>query len=86
MGILLAVVLGIDIPLLFSEGTPAYDVTAGIGTAVTFIIGAVFAAIAGYLGMSVAVQANVRTATAAKDGLTPSFRVAFNGGSVMGWA
>ncbi len=84
MGVVLAVVLGIDIPLLVSDGTFSYDVTAGIGTAVTFIIGAVFAAVAGYLGMSVAVQANVRTATAAKEGLTRSFRVAFNGGSVMG--
>ena len=84
MGVILALALGIDIPLLVREGIFQYSVSAGIGTAVTFIVGALFAALAGYLGMSVAVQANVRTATAARAGLTPSFRVAFNGGSVMG--
>jgi len=84
MGVLLAVLLGFDLPLLFGEGVVSYDVTAGIGTAITFIVGALFAGVAGYMGMAVAVNANVRTATAARDGLTPSFRIAFNGGSVMG--
>jgi K(+)-stimulated pyrophosphate-energized sodium pump len=84
MGIILAVVLGIDIPRLIEGGTFQYNVTAGIGTAVTFILGAFFAAVAGYMGMSIAVHANVRTAAAAQRGLTPSFKVAFNGGSVMG--
>ena len=84
MGVVLALVLGIDLPLLFQEGRFSYDVTAGIGTAVTFIVGAVFAAIAGYMGMSIAVHANVRTAAAAQRGLVPSFKVAFNGGTVMG--
>ncbi|MFW5689960.1 MAG: sodium-translocating pyrophosphatase [Spirochaetota bacterium] len=84
MGALLALLLGFDLPLLFQEGELAYDVTAGIGTAVTFVIGAIFAAIAGYMGMSIAVQANVRTAAAAERGLVPAFKVAFNGGSVMG--
>jgi K(+)-stimulated pyrophosphate-energized sodium pump len=84
MGVLLAIFLGIDFPQLINTGTFAYNVTAGVGTAVTFVLGALFAAIAGYLGMSVAVQANVRTAAAAQRGLTASFKVAFNGGSVMG--
>ncbi|MFP4431936.1 MAG: sodium-translocating pyrophosphatase, partial [Spirochaetaceae bacterium] len=61
-----------------------YDATTGLGTAFTFILGSFFAAVAGYMGMSIAVQANVRTATAAKKGLSESFRVALNGGTVMG--
>jgi K(+)-stimulated pyrophosphate-energized sodium pump len=84
MAVLLALLLGFDLPLLFREGTISYNATAGLGTALTFVLGSLFAALAGYMGMSIAVQANVRTATAAKQGLAHSFRVALNGGSVMG--
>lgn len=84
MGVILAVVLGIDIPGLIEGGAFRYDVVAGLGTAATFVIGALFAAVAGYMGMSIAVHANVRTATAARKDLSSSFRIAFNGGSVMG--
>ena len=52
--------------------------------AVSFVIGAVFSATAGYIGMKVATKANVRTAQAAKTSLARALKVSFTGGSVMG--
>jgi len=52
--------------------------------AISFIIGAVFSATAGYIGMKVATKANVRTAQAAKTSLARALKVSFTGGSVMG--
>lgn len=54
-------------------------------TAVSFLIGAVFSALAGFFGMKVATKANVRTASAAKEGgMNKALSVAFSGGAVMG--
>ncbi len=52
--------------------------------AISFVIGAVFSATAGYIGMKVATKANVRTAQAAKTSLAKALNVSFTGGSVMG--
>ena len=52
--------------------------------AISFVIGAVFSATAGYIGMKVATKANVRTAQAAKTSLARALKVSFTGGSVMG--
>ncbi|MEN9319433.1 MAG: hypothetical protein RLZZ309_420 [Bacteroidota bacterium] len=52
--------------------------------ALAFVIGAVFSATAGYIGMKVATKANVRTAEAAKTSLSKALNVSFTGGSVMG--
>jgi K(+)-stimulated pyrophosphate-energized sodium pump len=52
--------------------------------ALSFIIGAICSALAGYLGMKVATKANVRTTNAARTSLGKALEVAFGGGSVMG--
>ena len=52
--------------------------------AVSFIIGAVFSALAGYFGMNIATKANVRTTQAARTSLAKALRVSFTGGTVMG--
>ncbi len=51
---------------------------------VAFIIGALFSALAGNMGMRVATKANVRTTQAARTSLAKALKVSFNGGSVMG--
>jgi K(+)-stimulated pyrophosphate-energized sodium pump len=52
--------------------------------AVSFLIGAVFSALAGYFGMRIATKANVRTTQAAKTSLAQALKVSFTGGTVMG--
>ena len=49
-----------------------------------FIVGAVFSAMAGFIGMRIATKANVRTTQAARSSLAKALQVSFTGGSVMG--
>ena len=71
-----------------------YDVTgrvsdAGQGvpsTAIAYLIGAVGSALAGFIGMNIAVRANSRTVVKAQTSLNSALRVAFNSGAVMGIA
>jgi len=54
--------------------------------AVAYVFGSVCSALAGFLGMTVALKANVKSAHAAKQGLNKAFPIAFRGGAVMGLA
>ena len=76
--ITVAIVLAILDYTLFTHnlGVPA--------TAISYVVGTICSGLAGFVGMNVAVRANVRTAAAAMRGLNPALRVAFSSGSVMG--
>lgn len=79
-----AVILCIILAFVFSgiEEKPHH----GLLTAAAFAFGALCSALAGWLGMSVAVEANVRTAVACKNGVAKGFDVAFKAGTVLGLA
>ena len=70
IGVVIAVVIGLSI---------------GWTTAALYIVGAVLSASAGYVGLNIAVRANVRTAEAARGGLNKALQVAFRGGAVTGF-
>ncbi|MDD5199328.1 MAG: sodium-translocating pyrophosphatase [Terrimicrobiaceae bacterium] len=70
-----AIAAGLIVALYFLKGAP---------TAIGFLIGAVCSLAAGYVGMRIAVLANVRTAQAATVGRFPALKAAFNGGAVTG--
>ncbi len=53
-------------------------------TAISYLVGAIGSAMAGFIGMSIAVRANTRTTVKAQQGLNPALRVAFSSGAVMG--
>ncbi|RCW45680.1 MULTISPECIES: sodium-translocating pyrophosphatase [unclassified Halanaerobium] len=56
----------------------------GWQTALSFVVGAIFSALAGFIGMQIATKSNARTTNAAQTGLNEALTVAFSGGSVMG--
>src|SRR6184192_2640142 len=70
IGVIIAVIIGISINWT----------TAGL-----YVVGAVLSASAGYVGMNIAVRANIRTAQAARSGLNTALQVAFRGGAVTGF-
>ncbi len=73
--------LGVFVALM----TIALSLFLGVKIGLTYVFGTIFSAIAGVIGMEIAVRANVRTANAAKNGgLTEAFPIAFRGGAVMG--
>ena len=53
-------------------------------TAISYLVGAISSALAGFIGMRIAVKSNMRTASAARTGLNRALRVAFSSGGVMG--
>lgn len=79
--ILAIFVLGVSVLLFFKgsneEGSNGYVV-------LSFIMGAFLSALAGFIGMSVATRANVRTTQAARTSLNKALDIAFSGGAVMG--
>jgi len=68
--------------LLAYSGLTADDSSPLVG--VSFVVGAFCSALAGFIGMSVATKANVRTTNAARTSLDKALKIAFTGGSVMG--
>ncbi len=85
LGIIIAIVFSFDIEHL-GMGAAAINPSRGITMALAFLAGAICSALAGYMGMSVAVAANVRSAAAANESINRAFKVAFYAGSVMGLA
>ena len=78
----LAIFVAVVAILLVFSGYQDADSHPLIG--LSFILGAISSALAGYIGMKVATKANVRTTNAARDGLGRALEIAFSGGSVMG--
>ena len=74
-------VMAIILGSLFSLSDGALT---GVSISVAYLFGSLCTAVAGYAGMMAAVEANVRTASAARTGLKKSFSVAFYGGAIMG--
>lgn len=90
---ILAVLIGLIIAVVFSiqpetagGGAVTMHFKDGLVMSGAFIAGALSSAVSGYLGMRVAVEANVRTATAANFSLSRAFKLSFNAGAVLGLA
>ncbi len=75
--VILAIILGVGLK------HPEYK-NYSFYIAMGFIVGSVFSALAGYIGMNVTVRANTRVANAAKKGLNEALKIAFRGGAVTG--
>ncbi len=73
------VIVGILLAVMAQANPHSHWLIAG-----AFVVGAVFSATAGYIGMKVATRANVRTAHAARTSLSKALNVSFTGGAVMG--
>lgn len=73
------VIVGILLAVMATANPHSHWLIAG-----AFVVGAVFSATAGYIGMRAATKANVRTAQAARTSLSKALNVSFTGGAVMG--
>ena len=80
-------VVGIAVLLAALGFVPALKGAEGIGwqAAICFVVGAIFSALAGWIGMFIATKANARTAMKAKEeGMSGALKTAFGGGAVLG--
>jgi len=77
-----AIIIFVFLPIPIWKG----NVTDNIIMALAYLIGTVFSAIAGKVGISIATIANMKSAEAATKGIKPSFMAGYRGGAVMGMA
>jgi len=80
-------VVGMSLVLLIFLPEPIWttdNIMSNVILVVAYIFGSVCSGIAGYMGMDVATDANLRSASAARTGIEEAFTIAFRGGAVMG--
>ena len=77
--------LGFALVIGFAIDDPSTETHEGIYTAVAFIFGGIISLAAGFIGMRIATEGNVRTATSARNSIADAFKVALNSGAVMGF-
>src|SRR6478735_2593705 len=87
LAVVTAVLVGILLAFIpqSNAGTRIDETTLGILTSIAFLLGAACSAVSGYIGMYVAVRANLRTASAARRSLGEALTVALRGGAVSGF-
>lgn len=82
--IIFVIIVFLSIAIFLGIG-PKGNFVNSLLTAINFLLGALLSALAGYLGMKAATNANARTANAAhEEGLNKALRIAFSGGTIMG--
>lgn len=77
-----AIVIFLFLPSPIWEG----KVLSNLLMAISYVFGTIFSGIAGYVGISIATIANIKSAEASTKGIKPSFMSGFRGGAVMGMA
>ena len=85
LGIFVAIVSFL-ILLFFPQPFWNGNISTNLGMVGAYILGSALSGVAGDIGISIATIANVKAATAAREGLAPSFMAGFRGGAVMGMA
>ena len=81
--IVVGTLMGIVLPEpIWSTANPMENISMSLA----YFFGAMFSALAGYVGMDIATKANAKAAYAAKGGLNKAFPIGFRGGAVMGLA
>ncbi len=85
MAVILAVFIDYDVTGRVAEASELFDADRSVpSTAIAYLVGAIGSALAGFIGMSIAIRANSRTVVKAQEGLNEALKVAFSSGSVMG--
>jgi K(+)-stimulated pyrophosphate-energized sodium pump len=84
VAVVVAIAVFIDFDVLDKYPDEDGQLTDLPRTALSYLLGAIASATAGYIGMYIAVRANTRTTAKAQIGLNAALRVAFSSGSVMG--
>jgi K(+)-stimulated pyrophosphate-energized sodium pump len=87
LALVTAVLVGVVLAVIpqSNAGTDVDQITLGVLTSIAFLLGAACSAVAGYIGMYVAVRTNLRTASAARRSLGEALTIALRGGAVSGF-